>query len=128
MSSEEDEVLLELMKNRAMSQGPSKEQLQLLKLENYLIRRFYAAITTLPFKTRTVNVLKKAGVSLVQDLLAEDEESLLRIPNFGPKSLEEALGIVEYEGWWLGMDVEAYRVAWMEAGHAWMEAGHDGWR
>jgi len=57
---------------------------------------------------RTVNCLKDAGVETIMDLVTKTEEEMLRIKNFGEKSLEEIKEKMEKFGLKFGMDVKPY--------------------
>lgn len=43
---------------------------------------------------RVINCLKNDGIVTVDDFLNKTDIELIRIPNFGPKSLEEARSII----------------------------------
>lgn len=48
-------------------------------------------VTDLPLSTRAVNALMRGGISTADQLRAVSEEQLLRLPNLGPKTLQEIL-------------------------------------
>jgi len=54
----------------------------------------------LGLSVRTTNCLDEQGISTIGDLLASQREDLLRIPNFGEKTLEDVFRALERLGFY----------------------------
>lgn len=55
-------------------------------------------VAYLPLSTRTRNCLKRAGIIRVSDLLASSMAGLLKLQNFGRKSLNEVIAFLAEHG------------------------------
>ncbi|MCH7739697.1 MAG: hypothetical protein IIC93_06070, partial [Chloroflexi bacterium] len=60
--------------------------------------RFNTTVETLGLSARTLNCLKRAGINRVGEVLAMPKRDLLRIRNFGQKSLDELYERLGEEG------------------------------
>ena len=58
-------------------------------------KRLQMSTTQLGLPVRTTNCLDDYGITTVGDLLKCSREELLRVPNFGEKTLEEVLKALE---------------------------------
>jgi DNA-directed RNA polymerase subunit alpha len=56
------------------------------------------SIEELPLQTRTINALKKQGISTLHELSQKTDEEIADIKNLGEKSLEEIKKLLEKEG------------------------------
>lgn len=56
------------------------------------------SIEELPLQTRTINALKKQGISTLHELSKKSDEEIADIKNLGEKSLEEIKKLLEKEG------------------------------
>ncbi len=65
-------------------------------------------LDVLELKVRTASFLKEQGIQSIADLVSKTPEELLRIKNFGEKSLEEVQEKLQHLGLSLGMDVSKY--------------------
>jgi len=54
---------------------------------------------------RSHNCLKKMGINTIKDLVQRSEADLLKVRNFGKKSLEEVKNVLEEMHLSLGMDL-----------------------
>lgn len=52
-------------------------------------------VSELEFTIRTANALRDGGIVTVRDLIQKTDQELLRIPNFGRKSLNEVKAVLE---------------------------------
>jgi hypothetical protein len=66
---------------------------------------FFRDIDQLELSVRTYNCLKNEGIRLIGQFAKMDEDELLRIPNFGRKSLNELKEILAQNGLHLGLAV-----------------------
>ncbi|HID97941.1 MAG TPA: DNA-directed RNA polymerase subunit alpha [Thermodesulfobacteriaceae bacterium] len=73
------------------------------KLE-FLNRR----IDELEFSVRSANCLKNANINYIGELVQKTEQEMLKTKNFGRKSLEEILRILDTMGLELGMTLEGW--------------------
>ena len=62
--------------------------------------RYNTTVETLGLSARTLNCLKRAGINRVGEVLAMPKRDLLRIRNFGQKSLDELYERLEEKGFW----------------------------
>ena len=62
----------------------------------------------LELSVRTDNGLKEGNIFLIGDLIQASEAELLRIPNFGRKSLNEIKEVLATKGLHLGMEVKGW--------------------
>ncbi len=70
----------------------------------YLNRR----IDELEFSVRSANCLKNANIHYIGELVQKTEQEMLKTKNFGRKSLEEILRILDTMGLTLGMKLEGW--------------------
>lgn len=63
-------------------------------------------IEDLDFSVRAANCLKNDGIQYVGQLIQKPENEMLRSPNFGRKSLNEAREILEKYGLRFGMEID----------------------
>lgn len=75
--------------------------------ENEVIRTLLLEIKDLPFSARTKNVLLKARIYTLGDLVQYDLFDILVFPNFGKKSVYELKSILKEHNLTMGMDVES---------------------
>ncbi len=65
-------------------------------------------LDVLELKVRTASFLKEQGIQTIADLVSKTPDELLKIKNFGEKSLEEVQEKLRHLGLELGMDVSKY--------------------
>ena len=70
-------------------------------MENYLNKK----VEDLELNIRILNAFKNENINTVKDLIERRESELLRIPNFGRKSLREIREILNSMSLYLGMEV-----------------------
>jgi DNA-directed RNA polymerase subunit alpha len=63
------------------------------------------SIDDLDLSARSANCLKNAKINTLRDLVRRSEKEMLETKNFGQRSLDEVLGVLEQHGLRLGMDV-----------------------
>lgn len=66
-------------------------------------------VTDFDFSRRTVDSLSNNGINFVGDLVQKTEAELLKLPNFGRKSLNEVKTTLQKLGLHLGMKVVGWR-------------------
>lgn len=66
------------------------------------------SIEDLNLSVRAYNCLKSANINSIGELVAKDEQDLLKFRNFGKKSLTELLEVIEEKNLQFGMDVAKY--------------------
>lgn len=66
------------------------------------------SIEDLNLSVRAYNCLKSANINSIGELVARDEQDLLKFRNFGKKSLTELLEVIEEKNLQFGMDVSKY--------------------
>ena len=62
----------------------------------------------LDLSVRAHNCLKAANIKNIGDLVRRDEPEMLKFRNFGRKSLQELMQVLEERGLHFGMDVDKY--------------------
>jgi hypothetical protein len=60
------------------------------------------------FTVRTENCLESENIKTIRDILQKGGKSLLKIPNFGKKSLREVQEFLSANGWILSCDGESF--------------------
>ena len=75
-----------------------------LRLANLL----RTSIEDLNLSVRAYNCLKSANINSIGELVARDEQDLLKFRNFGKKSLTELIDVIEEKNLQFGMDVAKY--------------------
>jgi len=65
-------------------------------------------VDELDLSVRSHNCLKAANIKTIGDLVRREEDEMLKFRNFGRKSLQELVGVLEERGLEFGMDVEEY--------------------
>jgi DNA-directed RNA polymerase subunit alpha len=65
-------------------------------------------IDELEFSVRSANCLKNANIHYIGELVQKTEQEMLKTKNFGRKSLEEILRILDGMGLRLGMELEGW--------------------
>ncbi len=65
-------------------------------------------IDELEFSVRSANCLKNANINYIGELVQKTEQEMLKTKNFGRKSLEEILRILDTMGLTLGMKLEGW--------------------
>lgn len=76
--------------------------------ESKIDKKFMRLVEDMELSVRSANCLKSAQVTYVGDLVTMNANELMKIGNFGKKSLVEIEGILEAEGLYLGMTVEGW--------------------
>ncbi|MFU8860835.1 MAG: DNA-directed RNA polymerase subunit alpha [Cyclonatronaceae bacterium] len=66
------------------------------------------SIEDLNLSVRSYNCLKSANINTIGELVAKDEAELLKFRNFGRKSLNELIEVIEEKNLFFGMDVQKY--------------------
>lgn len=66
------------------------------------------SIEDLNLSVRAYNCLKSANINSIGELVARDEQDLLKFRNFGKKSLTELIEVIEEKNLHFGMDVSKY--------------------
>lgn len=66
------------------------------------------SIEDLNLSVRSYNCLKSANINTIGELVARDEQDLLKFRNFGKKSLAELVEVIESKDLHFGMDVKKY--------------------
>lgn len=66
------------------------------------------SIEDLNLSVRAYNCLKSANINSIGELVARDEQDLLKFRNFGKKSLTELIEVIEEKNLSFGMDVSKY--------------------
>jgi len=79
---------------------------QLAQMSNIL----KTPITKLEIGSRSKNCLKAAEIHTLGDLVQYSKNDLLKLRNFGKKSLEELEKVIEEKGLTLGMDLSKYKL------------------
>jgi len=62
-------------------------------------------VDSLDLSVRSARCLESDGINYIGDLVKTSEAHLLRVPNFGRKSLREIIGVLAAEGLFLNMDI-----------------------
>ena len=70
-----------------------------------LIRTLSRPVEELELSVRSANCLKAAEITTIGDLVSRKESEMLQFHNFGKKSLDEIISLLEVLGLSLGMDV-----------------------
>ena len=65
-------------------------------------------VDELDLSVRAHNCLKAANIKNIGDLVRRDESEMLKFRNFGRKSLQELIEVLEDRGLFFGMDVDKY--------------------
>ncbi len=65
-------------------------------------------VDELDLSVRAHNCLKAANIKNIGDLVRRDEGEMLKFRNFGRKSLQELIEVLEERGLFFGMDVDKY--------------------
>jgi DNA-directed RNA polymerase subunit alpha len=66
------------------------------------------SIEDLNLSVRAYNCLKSANINTIGELVSKDESELLKFRNFGKKSLNELVEVIEEKNLHFGMDVSKY--------------------
>ena len=66
------------------------------------------SIEDLNLSVRAYNCLKSANINSIGELVARDEQDLLKFRNFGKKSLTELIEVIEEKNLQFGMDISKY--------------------
>jgi DNA-directed RNA polymerase subunit alpha len=66
------------------------------------------SVDDLDLSVRAQNCLKAANIKSIGDLVRREESEMLKFRNFGRKSLQELIQVLEERGLRFGMDVERY--------------------
>ena len=70
------------------------------------MKKLNKSIDELELPVRSHNCLKKMGINTIKDLVQRSEADLLKVRNFGKKSLEEVKGVLDEMHLSLGMDLK----------------------
>ena len=65
-------------------------------------------VDELELSVRSANCLKNDGINYVGELVQKSEAEMLRMPNFGWKSLNEIKEVIAGSGLHLGMDLTSW--------------------
>ena len=65
-------------------------------------------VDELDLSVRAHNCLKAANIKTIGDLVRREESEMLKFRNFGRKSLQELVVVLEDRGLGFGMDVDQY--------------------
>lgn len=65
-------------------------------------------VDELDLSVRAQNCLKAANIRTIGDLVRRQESEMLKFRNFGRKSLQELIAVLEERGLHFGMDVDKY--------------------
>ncbi len=90
-TEEQDAILAESTESQEVAQEASTTTQSGIALDEI-------SLEELRLPTRTVNALKKAGISTLADLADRSEDDLLRVRNLGEKSIREIIALLEKEG------------------------------
>ncbi|PSQ69879.1 MAG: DNA-directed RNA polymerase subunit alpha, partial [Bacteroidetes bacterium QH_2_64_26] len=66
------------------------------------------SVDELDLSVRSHNCLKAANIKTIGDLVRREEDEMLKFRNFGRKSLQELVEVLDERGLQFGMDVEEY--------------------
>ncbi len=66
------------------------------------------SVDDLDLSVRAQNCLRAASIKSIGDLVRREESEMLKFRNFGRKSLQELVQVLEERGLRFGMDVERY--------------------
>ncbi len=66
------------------------------------------AVDELDLSVRAHNCLKAANIKTIGDLVRREESEMLKFRNFGRKSLQELVLVLEDRGLGFGMNVDEY--------------------
>jgi DNA-directed RNA polymerase subunit alpha len=69
---------------------------------------FMQSVDELDLSVRAHNCLKAANIKTIGDLVRREESEMLKFRNFGRKSLQELMEVLEERGLKFGMDVDKY--------------------
>ena len=72
-------------------------------MENYLNKK----VEELELSIRSMNALKMGNINTVRDIIENGQSSLLRLPNFGKKSLNDIRFALDSMGLKFGMEISA---------------------
>ncbi|HFC98070.1 MAG TPA: DNA-directed RNA polymerase subunit alpha [Thermosulfurimonas dismutans] len=96
------EQLIIFGEEKADLEVPKEEEQEKKVLEEYLNQ----PVETLEISSRSLNCLLNAGIKYIGDLVTRTEAEMLRIKNFGKKSLEEIRDRLKQLGLDYGMPIE----------------------
>ena len=90
-------------------QEPATEEEQEVDAEVQRIRELLAQpVDELDLSVRSHNCLKAASIQNIGDLVRREESEMLKFRNFGRKSLQELIEVLDDRGLHFGMDVNKY--------------------
>ena len=88
---------------------PPSEERKEVDAEVQRIRELLSqTVDELDLSVRAHNCLKAANIKNIGDLVRRDESEMLKFRNFGRKSLQELIEVLEERGLYFGMDVDKY--------------------
>ena len=76
--------------------------------EEKLNENLFRPVSELELSVRSANCLKNANIRLIGELVQKTETEMLKTKNFGRKSLNEIMGILEEMGLSLGMELDNF--------------------
>lgn len=96
-----DHLTIFIESEEAAAEVPVEVEPEVSGLEGLLIK----TIDELDLSARSANCLKNAKINTLRDLVRRSEKEMLETKNFGQRSLDEVLEVLEQHGLRLGMDV-----------------------
>jgi len=88
---------------------PEEDEVPEIDEEVLRIRKLIKmSVDELELSVRSHNCLKAANIKTIGDLVAKDEQAMLKFRNFGRKSLTELTKILEERGLHFGMSIDKY--------------------
>lgn len=96
-----DHLTIFIESEEAAAEEPVEDSTEPSGIEGLLAK----SIDDLDLSARSANCLKNAKINTLRDLVRRTEKEMLETKNFGQRSLDEVLGVLEQHGLRLGMDV-----------------------
>lgn len=96
-----DHLMIFIDSEEAVAEEPAEEASEPSGIDGLLAK----SIDELDLSARSANCLKNAKINNLRDLVRRTEKEMLETKNFGQRSLDEVLEVLEEHGLRLGMDV-----------------------